>query len=306
MKQGKIVRGVGGFYYVHTADGALYECRAKGGFRNQGICPLVGDDVSMDVISEAEATGNVVEILPRTNALDRPAVANVDQALILFALAAPSPHLNLLDRFLIRMEQRDVPVVIGMNKTDLASPEERERFRAIYAPSGYPILFFSARTGEGVEALQERIRGKTSVLAGPSGVGKSTLVNRLAPQALMETGELSRKIERGKNTTRHAELIPVDEETFLVDTPGFSSLAAEGFEPVDGTELFPVTEETLAGFFPEFVRVQEEEGCRFRGCRHLTEPGCAVRAAVEDGRISESRYASYQQIYQDLKDHRRY
>ncbi len=310
MKQGKIIRGIAGFYYVHTAEGALYECKARGTFRNQDIRPLVGDDVWIDVISEEEKTGNVARILPRKNALVRPAAANVDQAVILFALAAPKPHLNLLDRFLVLMEQQEVPAVICMNKMDLVPEEERMRFREIYASSGYPLFFFSAKTGEGVEDVKKQLSGRTSVFAGPSGAGKSSLINFLAPHAQMETGELSKKIERGKNTTRHAELIAADENTFFVDTPGFSSLATDFFVP-EGKQLTtagltPVKEETLDLFFPEFVRAQEETPCRFRGCRHISEPGCAVRAAVEDGRIAASRYASYQQIRMELKENRRY
>ncbi len=312
MSYGKIVKGVGGFYYVHVTGSGVYECKARGVFRNENIKPLVGDDVAIDVIDEQEKTGNVTEILPRKNALIRPLVANVDQALVFFALSAPKPNLGLLDRFLVLMEQQDVPAVICMNKTDLATEEEIERFRAIYAPCGYPIFFFSAKTSDGVEALLARLSGKTSVVAGPSGVGKSTLINRAAPRAHMETGELSRKIERGKNTTRHAELITVDDATFLVDTPGFSSLSAVAFGEGDteGTQapegIRQVDADTLGDFFPEFVRAQEETPCRFRGCSHISEPGCAVRAALEDGRISQSRYASYTQIRRELKEAKRY
>ncbi len=309
MRYGKIVKGVGGFYYVHVTESGVYECKARGVFRNENVKPLVGDDVAIDVISEEEKTGNVTEILPRKNALIRPLVANVDQALVFVALSAPKPNLGLLDRFLVLMEQQDVPSVICMNKTDLSTEDEIERFRAIYAPCGYPIYFFSAKTGDGVEVLFAQISKKTSVVAGPSGVGKSTLINAVAPHANMETGELSRKIERGKNTTRHAELITVDDETFLVDTPGFSSLSAEAFateETQTPEGIRPVDADTLADFFQEFVRVQEETPCRFRGCSHISEPGCAVRAALEDGRISRSRYASYVQIYNELKEAKRY
>ncbi len=307
MTYGKIIKGVAGFYYVHTEGSEVYECKARGVFRNENIKPLVGDDVGIDIVSEEEKTGNVTEILPRKNALVRPAVANVDQALVLFALAAPKPNINLLDRFLILMEQLEIPSVICMNKTDLVSSEEIETFREIYRASGYPLLFFSAKSGDGVEQVRKKVSGKTSTVAGPSGSGKSTLINLLSPHAKMETGEISKKIQRGKNTTRHAELITVDEDTFIVDTPGFSSLSAESFIP-EGQQgssgLIPVNTDTLAQFFPEFVELQNE--CRFRGCSHLNEPGCAVRTAVEDGRISTSRYTSYQQIYNDLEENKRY
>ncbi len=275
---------------MHTAGSDIYECRAKGIFRNENVKPLVGDDVGIDVISEDDKTGNVVEILPRKNELARPAVANVDQALVIFAMAAPKPNLNLLDRFLVTMEQQDIPSVICMNKIDLVSEADIDRFREIYRASGYPIFFFSAATGEGTDAVREQLTGKTSVVAGPSGGGKSTLINRFAPHAQMETGELSKKIQRGKNTTRHAELITLDDESFIVDTPGFSSLT--------------VDTDDLKEYFPEFVELEDQ--CRFRGCSHLHEPGCAVRAAVEDGDISRSRYTSYQQIYEELQDRKRY
>ncbi len=307
MKQGKIIKGIAGFYYVFTGESGTYECKAKGSFRNDNIKPLVGDDAQIDVISEEEKTGNVIDILPRKNELGRPAVANVDQAMVIFALAAPKPNLNLLDRFLVVMEQQDIPAVICMNKSDLVSSEEIERFRAIYRASAYPIFFFSAKTGEGTAQVREQLTGRTSVVAGPSGGGKSTLINLFAPHAQMETGELSKKIQRGKNTTRHSELITVDDTSFIVDTPGFSSLAVDTFVPEgkrNQTGIPPVDTDTLREFFPEFVRL--EDNCRFRGCSHLHEPGCAVRAAVEDGEISRSRYTSYQQIYQELKENKRY
>ncbi len=307
MKQGKIIKGIAGFYYVHTSGTDIYECRAKGIFRNENVKPLVGDDVHIEVISEEEMTGNVIEILPRKNELPRPNVANVDQALVIFALAAPKPNVNLLDRMLVQMEQQDIPAVICMNKTDLAEPRDIEKFREIYRPSGYPIFFFSAKTGDGTEQVREQLTGKTSVVAGPSGGGKSTLINLLAPHAQMETGELSKKIQRGKNTTRHAELITLDDSSFIVDTPGFSSLSIEG-NASDGKYAkggpYTVDTDSLKEYFPEFVQLEDQ--CRFRGCSHLTEPGCAVRAAVDDGRISMSRYTSYRQIYQELKENRPY
>ncbi len=307
MKQGKIIKGIAGFYYVHTVESGVYECKAKGIFRNENIKPLVGDDVTIDVLSEEEKTGNVTEILPRKNELARPAVSNVDQALVIFALAAPKPNVNLLDRFLVLMEQQEIPAVICMNKTDLVPADEIEKFREIYRASGYPIFFFSAKTGEGTDRVREQLSGRTSVVAGPSGGGKSTLINLFAPHAQMETGELSKKIQRGKNTTRHAELIALDDESFIVDTPGFSSLEVDSFIP-QGKQNPPgisaVNTDTLREFFPEFVELEDQ--CRFRGCSHLSEPGCAVRTAVEDGQISRSRYTSYQQIYQELKDKKPY
>lgn len=302
------MKGIAGFYYVHTVESAVYECKARGVFRAQNRKPLVGDRVCIDVISEEEKTGNITGILPRGNTLVRPAVANVDQAAVLFALASPKPNFNLLDRFLITMEQQRIPAVICMNKTDMVSEREIAEVREIYGACGYPLLFFSAEEGTGIESLRRLLSGKTSTLAGPSGVGKSTLINLLAPQAGMETGEISRKVQRGRHTTRHSEMIMLDAGTYIIDTPGFTSLAADCGNAAgsrDGAEDFlPVEAETLDLFFPEFEEYRAD--CRFRGCSHLREPGCAVRAAVEDGRISRSRYESYGQIYRDLKDRKKY
>ena len=293
MKQGKIVKGIAGFYYVHVAGSGIYECKAKGVFRNRKLKPLVGDGVVLEVISEEEKTGNVIEILPRKNALVRPAVANVDQALVIFAAAFPKPNLNLLDRFLLMMERQQVPTVICFNKKDLASEEEICMLREAYEPSGYELLFISAKRREGIDAAVSCLKGKTTTVAGPSGVGKSTLINLIAPHAQMETGEISEKIKRGKHTTRHSQLIAIDEETYIFDTPGFSSLSVDFFE-----------KETLKDYFPEFV--SREEDCRFVGCSHIGEPDCAVKEALSEGKISRNRYENYLEIYNELKEKRKY
>ncbi len=290
MKTGKIIKGIAGFYYVHIAGSGVYECRAKGIFRKENVKPLVGDDVRIDILDEEKKTGSVAEILPRKNALIRPAVANIDQALILFACASPGPNFNLLDRFLVMMEHQQVPVLIGMNKTDLVSPETLQEVRSRYAASAYPLFFFSAKTGEGTEALKERLLGKTSTVAGPSGAGKSTLTNLLAPHANMETGLVSEKIQRGRHTTRHSQLIALAEETYLCDTPGFSSLLVEA--------------EELDSCFPEFRPLKEQ--CRFRDCTHRNEPDCAVKAGLSAGAISEGRYANYLQMMEELQSKKRY
>ena len=205
--QGKIIKGIAGFYYVHVEGHGVYECKAKGIFRKDNIKPLVGDNVLVDVLDEGEMAGNIREILCRRNALLRPAVANVDQALIIFAIVKPNPNFNLLDRFLIRMERQKLPTVICFNKQDIASPEEKEALRQSYETCGYEVLFVSALENEGLEQVKEVLSGKTTTVAGPSGVGKSSLINRLSPKANMETGEISAKIERGRHTTRHSEMI---------------------------------------------------------------------------------------------------
>lgn len=291
--QGKIIKGIAGFYYVHTGKAGIYECKAKGIFRKEKIKPLVGDNVEICIIDEEEHTGNITEILPRKNTLIRPAVANIDQAVVIFAAAKPKPNFNLLDRFLIMMERQEIPAVICFNKMDLAREEELQKLKEAYETSGYRILFASARKEEGIREIQETLKGKTSTVAGPSGVGKSSLINLLAPEANMETGEISEKIERGRHTTRHAELICIREDTYIVDTPGFSSLSVDGFD-----------KETLGNYFPEFV--EYEDRCRFSGCSHISEPDCGVKEALAQGKISRIRYEDYLEIYNELKDKRKY
>ena len=291
--QGKIVKGIGGFYYIHGDGGGVYECKAKGIFRKDKIKPLVGDNVSIDVIDEKNKLGNIAEILPRKNELVRPAVANVDQALVIFALSQPEPNLNLLDRFLISMERQDVPVIICFNKMDLVTGEETAYFRSIYDPSGYQLLFTSVLKGDCGQKVRNLLVGKTTVMAGPSGVGKSTLMNHLLPEAAMETGSVSEKIQRGRHTTRHSELFALGGGTFVLDTPGFSSLYIEG-----------LLNEDLKSYYPEFL--QYEDQCRFGGCAHLNEPDCGVKWALEAGKISGVRYGNYKDIYNDIKNQRRY
>ncbi len=296
--QGKIIKGIAGFYYVHVAGSGVYECKAKGAFRKQKIKPLVGDNVEIDVISQEEHTGNVIDILPRKNELIRPAVANVDQAVVIFAAAKPNPNFNLLDRFLIMMEYQHIPAVICFNKTDLIDETEMENLIRAYKTSGYRVLFTSAKEQDGVEKIRQILKEKTSTVAGPSGVGKSSLINLLAPQAEMETGAISEKIERGRHTTRHAQVIPVpmedgSEDTYIIDTPGFSSLSVEFYE-----------KETLGTLFPEFQ--QYEPYCRFRGCSHISEPDCGVKEALAEGKISKIRYNDYVEIYQEVQNRRKY
>lgn len=290
---GKIIKGIAGFYYVHVENKGEYACRAKGIFRNVNIKPLVGDNVCIDVLDEEAKEGNVTEILARKNELIRPAVANIDQALIIFSVVKPSPNLNLLDRFLIRMERQKLPSIICFNKQDIASEEEKEKLQAAYEASGYRILFVSAVKEEGIEELRSLLAGKTTTVAGPSGVGKSTLINCLHPEAEMETGSISRKIERGRHTTRHSEIIALGEETYIMDTPGFTSLS-----------IAELKKEELAACYPEFKRC--EPYCRFGGCAHINEPDCGVKDALERGDISRARYENYKMLYQELQSVKRY
>lgn len=290
---GKIMKGIAGFYYVHVEGRGIYECKAKGIFRKEGIKPLVGDDVELDVLDEAKMCGNIRSILPRKSALVRPAVANVDQALVLFAIVKPNPNFNLLDRFLIRMEQQKLPTIICFNKEDIASPEEKEALRRAYETCGYQALFISVLENKGLDQVRELLAGKTTTLAGPSGVGKSSLINQLSPGTQMETGEISEKIKRGRHTTRHSEIIALGDSTYIMDTPGFTSL-----------ELPQITKEELGGYYPEFRAY--EPLCKFRGCAHISEPECSVKEAVEAGKISQVRYENYMVLYRELKKNKRY
>ena len=209
--QGKIIKGIAGFYYVHVVEFGVYECKAKGVFRKEKIKPLVGDNVEIEILDESEKKGNIVKILPRQNELIRPAVANIDQALVVFAITKPNPHFNLLDRFLVMMESKEIPVVLCFNKEDIATDPQVKELESIYESCGYPLVFVSAKKERGIETIRELLKGKTTAIAGPSGVGKSSIINILQPEADMETGAISTKIERGKHTTRHSELFAIDE-----------------------------------------------------------------------------------------------
>ncbi len=287
--QGKIVKGIAGFYYVHVAGEGVFECKPKGIFRKEKIKPLVGDNVELEVLDARDMTGNISKIAPRKNELIRPAVANIDQALVVFAADKPKPNFNLLDRFLVMMGQRQVETVICFNKADLVDSEELSRLRAIYGSCGYRVLSASAREQKGLAEIHGVLSGKTTTVAGPSGVGKSSLINLLSPEADMETGELSGKIARGKHTTRHSQLLYIDKGTYIVDTPGFSSLY-----------LMDMGQDELKGYFREFAPY--EPLCRFQGCLHIHEPGCKVKEALMEGKISSVRYEDYILLYEELKN----
>lgn len=291
--QGKIIKGIAGFYYVHVGAPGIYECKAKGVFRKDNRKPLVGDDVLVDILDPDERLGNICEILPRHSELIRPAVANVDQALVIFSIVKPQPNFNLLDRFLIMMEQQDIPCIVCFNKLDMDVEHMGEAYSRIYSDCGYRTLVVSASRQDGLAELKELLLGKTTTVAGPSGVGKSSIINRLQTEVVMETGAISRKIDRGKHTTRHTELIAIQEHTYILDTPGFSSLG-----------LFELEKEELAALYPEFEPY--EKVCRFGGCAHISEPDCGVKAALEEGKVSRLRYENYCLLYEELKNRRKY
>jgi len=287
--QGKIIKGIAGFYYVHVVHSGIYECKAKGVFRNKKIKPLVGDNVEIEILDEENRIGNIINIYDRENELIRPAVSNISQALVVFAIANPMPNLNLLDRFLVMMERNGIDTIICFNKIDLVDEEEILKLRYIYVKAGYHVMFTSTKENMGIEEVLRVIDGKTTAFAGPSGVGKSSLLNALIPEANSQTGEISEKIKRGKHTTRHTEIFNVSDDTYLMDTPGFSSLYVNDFE-----------KEELKDYFREFI--EYNDGCRFTGCVHVNEPDCLVKEAVENGEISQSRYDNYILMYEEIKN----
>lgn len=298
--RGKIVKGIAGFYYVYAEcqEGggkkpAVYECKAKGIFRKENRKPLVGDDVELDVLDEANHLGNIREILPSRSRLIRPAVANVDQALVIFSVVKPKPNFNLLDRFLIMMGRQDVPCIVCFNKKDIDEGDEGKEYERIYRNCGYRTISVSAVKGNCIDGLKAMLIGKTTTVAGPSGVGKSSIVNCLQSGTVMETGQVSARIGRGRHTTRHTELLAAGENTYILDTPGFSSL-----------ELFDLEKEELARYYPEFAAYEKD--CRFTGCSHIAEPACGVRKAVENGNISGMRYENYCLLYRELKEKKKF
>lgn len=280
--QGTIVKGIAGFYYIKSEKGII-ECKARGKFRHNDMTPMVGDKVE---ISVKNGKGVIDKIYPRINKLIRPAVANVTQALVVFALKNPEINEDLLNKFLINCEFNNLKVVVCFNKLDLISDLEKNEIEHMIRAAGYEIILLKAKQGYGIEQIREKLKDNVTVLCGPSGVGKSTILNAIAGRELMETGEISEKLRRGKHTTRHSELIDID-EGFIVDTPGFSSL-----------DIDFITKDELQNCFPEFLDYVGE--CKFTGCVHYKEPGCAVKSAVNNGDINEKRYEFYIKVLEEI------
>lgn len=292
MEAGRIIKGIGGFYYVDLGE-RVYECKARGIFRKNKLVPMVGDYVSFSITDESKGLGVIEEIKTRKTELIRPPVANVDQAVVVFAATQPEPNLSLLNRFLVLAESRGLQIIIVINKIDLAQAPYLEAIEAIYKPTGYPLIFTTKLQELTVDKLKKYLANQTTVFAGPSGVGKSTLLNKIQSNLVLETGAISSKTERGKHTTRHVELIPLEGGGWVVDTPGFSSLNVDFIE-----------EQDLAHCFREFIEPMEY--CRFSSCIHENEPHCGVKEAVERGKIAPGRYESYLQLLLEIRRNRRY
>ncbi|GAB6109278.1 ribosome small subunit-dependent GTPase A [Fusibacter bizertensis] len=290
MSHGIIFKGIGGFYYVKQ-NGILYECKARGKFKNDKIIPMVGDYVTISVHDTENKLGMIEEIHERRNSLIRPVVANVDQAVVVFSIKDPMPNMTLLDKMIVLAEHSALDVVVCFNKSDLDLNFDFETYREIYEAAGYKVLKTCALTLDGIDELIEALAGKINVFSGPSGAGKSSLLNAIADYAV-ETGELSSKIKRGKHTTRHSELFEIINGGIIVDTPGFTSLSVSEVDPED-----------LPDYFPEFKKYAES--CRFDNCLHQNEPGCQVKAAMTEGKINKQRYDAYIYIFNEIVEQRR-
>ncbi|NGT56815.1 ribosome small subunit-dependent GTPase A [Clostridium perfringens] len=284
--EGIIIKGIGGFYYIKTDEGII-ECKARGKFRYNSLKPMVGDRVTIKV---ENGKGVIEDIHERSSELIRPTVANVTQAFVVFAIKNPDINLDLLNRFLTLCEYNDIHAVVCLNKEDLCTEEEKENLKELINDIGYEVLFINAKGGKGFNALKERLEHNITVLCGPSGAGKSTLLNSFIDREHMETGSVSEKIGRGKHTTRHSELIDVD-NGYLVDTPGFTTL-----------DVTFIDRDSLKYCFPEFNDYNNL--CKFNGCNHYKEPKCAVKEAVEEGKINKLRYEFYIKTLEEIINRR--
>jgi ribosome biogenesis GTPase len=291
--KGKIIKGIGGFYYVDTDDG-IFECKARGIFRKKKKTPLVGDNVEIQIVDKAEYKAVIEKIEKRDTELFRPSIANINKAIIVFAIKNPNPNYSLLDRFIVLAEESNLDIVICINKIELDEEETYKKIVDEYSLAGYKVIPTSVKKNINIDIIKEELKGNINVFAGPSGVGKSSLLNIIDDRLDLKTGIVSEKIGRGKHTTRHAELIKIDEETFVADTPGFSSLSIDFIE-----------ESELKYYFLEFDKYE----CRFKNsCIHENEPGCGVKEALLSGDISNRRYESYLYLLNEIRNskNRRY
>lgn len=287
MVEGIIVKGVGGFYYVKT-DTGIYECRARGVFRENKITPLIGDRVKIRE-NNLDMTGYVEEIMERKTKLIRPPVANVTQAVIVMSVKSPSLNLWLLDRFLVLAEEQKLNVVMVINKIDLDNNSIGKNIYETYSNMGYKVILSSCALNKELDTLKEVLKDEVTVFAGPSGVGKSSILNRIQPNLKLQTGEISDKTKRGKHTTRHVELIELDIGGYVLDTPGFSSLKLD-FIRIEGE---------LQRYFKDIRKYSEH--CKFNSCLHVKEPACEVKKQLELGNISKERYNNYLSFLDEVK-----
>ncbi|MED4202629.1 ribosome small subunit-dependent GTPase A [Neobacillus mesonae] len=288
MPEGKIIKALSGFYYVLHED-QLIQCRGRGVFRKNKITPLVGDEVVFQAENDQE--GYILEVKERKNEMLRPPIANVDQAILVFSAVEPDFSPALLDRFLVLVEFNHIKPLICITKMDLTTEEQEERvlsYAKDYTEAGYEVILTSSETEAGIDRLNPHLENKISVFAGQSGVGKSSLLNVLRPDLELKTNDISSHLGRGRHTTRHVELMKIG-NGLVADTPGFSSL-----------EFLNIEAEDLTSCFPELLNASEE--CKFRGCLHLKEPKCAVKAKVETGEIPDYRYEHYVDFLQEIKD----
>lgn len=289
MIDGTIMKGIGGFYYVKSISNEnIYSCRARGKFRKDGLVPMVGDHVSIEITDPEKSEGYVTEIFPRRNEFFRPPVSNIDLLLVTFAAKDPEPALDFIDKLTVTAMAQKVSCAICINKADL-DQSAAESLAEEYRMAGFPVLICSAKTQEGIADLKALLKHKITALAGSSGVGKSSLLNAMGENFVLETGSVSEKIKRGKHTTRHTELFPLSFGGFVFDTPGFGSFEVEKRKAQD-----------LAALFPEIAA--HEGCCRFPGCSHISEPDCSVKAALAEGKIGKNRYSSYCSLYESMKN----
>lgn len=291
MREGRIVKGIGGFYYV-ISDGEIIECRARGLFRELNLTPLVGDRVKIRIDSDS-GSGYVEEILERSSELLRPPVANVDQTIIVLSTRDPEPNLWLVDKMVIMAEEQGLNIVFCINKCDI-DLERARKLKAIYENAGFVSILTSAKLGDGIDELKENLKGHTSVFAGASGSGKSSLLNAIDLSFRLQTSQISRKTARGRHTTRHVELLTLGDDSYVLDTPGFSSLTLD----------FVERPEDLRDYYREFEKYAAK--CRFLSCLHDSEPGCGVKEAVSKGLIGDDRYKNYLAILDELRKRRKY
>ena len=292
MIEGIIIKGVGGNYYVDIGN-KIVECRARGLFRIKNVKPLVGDKVLIRLTEEDEDAGYIEDILDRKSVIKRPAVANAQQLVIIFSVINPEPSFLLLDKLLIAARSNNLDPVICINKLDLAEEGQKEYILGIFKNTGYKIIFTSKYDESSLQGLKNILKDKLNVFSGPSGVGKSSLMNAIEPDFYLETGELSEKLKRGRHTTRHAEIFKLSFGGYAVDTPGFSSFELEGINMY-----------SLKNYYPEIVRY--EEGCKFLDCLHYKEPDCGVKEALKDDLISEVRYNNYIKLLEQIKESKPY